>query len=139
LSINREAGGIVVRLDGSTPKYLIVTAKNKPTEWIFPKGHIEAGETAEAAAVREVKEEAGVEAQVLRRISELEFQHAGQRIQVEFYLLKYLGEIEAAEQRHKRWCTFADASGLLTFPETRKVLRLAQTPVDAEFLKGARK
>ena len=125
-----EAGGVVIKLDALAPKYFLITAKDKPDEWIFPKGHIEKGEGAQAAAVREVKEEAGVEAQTLGRIGEIEFQHQGQTIQVEFYLLKYLGDAASGEQRQKRWCTYGEALNLLTFSDTRRILRMANALID---------
>jgi len=40
-----HAGGVVYRLDGGVAHFLLVTARHQPKEWLFPKGHIEAGET----------------------------------------------------------------------------------------------
>jgi len=48
----------VVRLDADASRVLVVTASNNPGHWILPKGHIEPGETAEAAAVQVVGLEA---------------------------------------------------------------------------------
>ena len=48
-----HAGGIVYRDVGSGPEYLIVRARRDPSAWVLPKGHIERGETAEEAAVRD--------------------------------------------------------------------------------------
>lgn len=36
--------------------------------WLFPKGHIESGETPEMAALREVREESGITAEIIRKI-----------------------------------------------------------------------
>ena len=51
---HRSAGAVVVR-DGAC---LIV---RHGREWVFPKGHLEQNETPEQAAIREVREETGVE------------------------------------------------------------------------------
>jgi diadenosine hexaphosphate hydrolase (ATP-forming) len=53
------AGGVVVNADGR-----ILMIRHKNGTWVFPKGHIEAGESKVEAAVREVEEEAGVVASI---------------------------------------------------------------------------
>ena len=60
-----QAGGLVVRDDGDRLAVLLVRAKKDPSVWVFPKGHIEPGESAADAAVREVQEESGVVAELL--------------------------------------------------------------------------
>ena len=54
-----SAGGVVFRIDGGRPLYLLI--RDSYQNWGFPKGHLEEGEIAEAAAVREVSEETGLE------------------------------------------------------------------------------
>ena len=46
-----HAGGIVVRLDDGVARFLLVTARRQPGQWVFPKGHIEPGETPYAIAL----------------------------------------------------------------------------------------
>ena len=60
------AGGVVFNAQGEA---LILRHKNGT--WVFPKGHIDPGESALEAALREVEEEAGVEARALNGLSEL--------------------------------------------------------------------
>ena len=55
-----HAGGVVVRTVDNELEYLLVAASDNRKVWVLPKGHIEKGETPEAAAVREVMKEAGV-------------------------------------------------------------------------------
>jgi 8-oxo-dGTP pyrophosphatase MutT (NUDIX family) len=55
----RQAGAIVFRTDDQGLRFLIVRAKQNPADWIFPKGHIEPGESAAAAALREARERLG--------------------------------------------------------------------------------
>ncbi|MEK6289037.1 MAG: NUDIX domain-containing protein [Acidobacteriota bacterium] len=118
-----EAGGIVVRFDDATPRILIVKAKQNPNHWIFPKGHIEAGECAKEAAIREVREEAGIEATVLSRAGALEFDYEGETIEVEFYVLAYTRTLGGGEQRESRWCMPEEALNLLTFDDAKDMLR----------------
>ena len=51
------AGGVVFRPDGN-----VLLLRHREGTWVFPKGHLDAGERALEAAVREVEEEAGVRA-----------------------------------------------------------------------------
>lgn len=118
-----EAGGIIVRYDGPKPRFLIVKAKKDPNHWIFPKGHIEAGESAMEAAVREVREEAGIEATPVDRVGALSFDYGGETIEVEFYLLNYSRSVGGGEQRESRWCAYEEAIDLLTFDDSRNLLR----------------
>ena len=53
----RGAGGVVFRPDGA-----VLLLRHLEGTWVFPKGHIDPGESALGAAVREVEEEAGVPA-----------------------------------------------------------------------------
>ena len=60
-----QAGGIAFRGSGRDLSILLVTSKKQAGFWIFPKGHIERGETAAEAGVRETEEEAGVTGDLL--------------------------------------------------------------------------
>jgi 8-oxo-dGTP pyrophosphatase MutT (NUDIX family) len=57
---DRSAGGVVVRRDGETDAPLYLLIRDSYENWGFPKGHVEAGERPETAAVREVREETGL-------------------------------------------------------------------------------
>ncbi len=59
-----SAGGIVFRKNGKSWQVLMV--KNRRGSWTFPKGRVENGETLEETAVREVEEETGVKARVIK-------------------------------------------------------------------------
>jgi diadenosine hexaphosphate hydrolase (ATP-forming) len=54
------AGGVVFSRDGK-----VLVLGHVDGAWVFPKGHIEAGETSQVAALREVAEEAGVDAELV--------------------------------------------------------------------------
>ena len=92
MAVIRQAGSIVVRLDGKEPEVLLVTGKRNPKSWIFPKGHIEKGETAEAAALRETREEAGVLGKLIGPAGVLEYGFLGAKARVEYFLLEFTGD-----------------------------------------------
>src|SRR5436853_2389802 len=59
-----SAGGVVYRVVDGLPLYLLI--RDSYQNWGFPKGHVEEGELPEAAALREVGEETGLDALVVR-------------------------------------------------------------------------
>jgi 8-oxo-dGTP pyrophosphatase MutT (NUDIX family) len=120
-----HAGGVVASTVGGEREYLLVEARRSRGEWVLPKGHIEPGETPEAAAVREVEEEAGVCAEVVARAGESEYAVDGQTVRVIFFLMRYQGEAGRREDRARAWHRYEDALRLLRFDDTRRVLMRA--------------
>jgi 8-oxo-dGTP pyrophosphatase MutT (NUDIX family) len=122
----RQSGAIVVRLDKDEPRVLLVTGRRNPKRWIFPKGHIEKGETAEEAALREAREEAGVIAKPIGPAGVLEYRFLGAGFRVEYFLAVLKREAGPPEKgRTRDWCTLEEALELLRFKNTRKLLRKA--------------
>jgi len=122
----RQSGAIVVRLDGSEPQVLLVTAKRNPRNWIFPKGHIEKGESAEAAALREAREEAGVVGKLIGPAGVLEYSFLGAKARVEYFVAEFTREAGPPEDgRRKAWCGLDEALERLNYKNTRKLLRRA--------------
>jgi diadenosine hexaphosphate hydrolase (ATP-forming) len=120
-----HAGGVVARLDAGGPRYLLARARRDPTQWVFPKGHVEPGETREAAAVREVREEAGVRARIVEPLDRIVLPDG----EVLLYLMRYEGDAEAAEGREVAWCEPDEAQRRLGFPESRRALSGAHARV----------
>jgi 8-oxo-dGTP pyrophosphatase MutT (NUDIX family) len=122
----RQSGAIIVRLDGDEPQVLLVTAKRNPKRWIFPKGHIEKGESAEDAALREAREEAGVLVKSIGPAGSLEYHFLGAGFRVEYFLAVLQREAGPPEKgRSRRWCSLDEALERLRFKNTRKLLRKA--------------
>ena len=120
-----QAGAIVFRIVDGAPQIMLVRAKKTPEDWIFPKGHIEAGETAEIAAARELEEEAGIVGESLGPIGALEFQFRGKDINVEYYLFHFVAEVPRTETRECRWCSYDEALRLLSHADAAELLRKA--------------
>jgi 8-oxo-dGTP pyrophosphatase MutT (NUDIX family) len=131
-----SAGGVVFRLDDGHPLYLLI--RDSYQNWGFPKGHLEAGEIPEAAALREVSEETGLSDLSIRGAIETIdwfFRFRGQLIHkvCHFYLMQ-THESSTLPQRAEgitacRWSGYDDASTLVSYANARDVLRRAQEMV----------
>jgi 8-oxo-dGTP pyrophosphatase MutT (NUDIX family) len=113
-----HAGGIVVRDSPSGPEYLIVEARREPGIWVLPKGHIEKAETPEAAAIREVEEEAGCKATILAPLGTLHFDDT----RVVMFLMKHRKTVPRKETRKVFWGSYEQARKRLSFQDTRDLL-----------------
>jgi 8-oxo-dGTP pyrophosphatase MutT (NUDIX family) len=124
-----QAGGIVFRVDGPGDgdiSVLLVSSKKEPGNWIFPKGHIERGEDAPEAALRETEEEAGVGGELLGPAGALEFDWRSKRYRVEYFLIRATSETPRTDGRTKVWLPFDDALARLTYTDTQRLLREAR-------------
>ncbi len=122
-----SAGGLLVRrLRGEWVVAAIRPAGKPDGLWALPKGRIDAGESGEATAVREVEEETGARGRSLGKLGDVKywFNWRGERIfkVVSFFLLRYeggrLGDVSEAfrhEVADVRWLALAEAPRLLAY------------------------
>lgn len=133
-----SAGGVVFRIDGGRPLFLLI--RDSYQNWGFPKGHVEAGEDSEDAAVREVTEETGLGDLTVRgTIDTIDwfFRFRGQLIHkyCHFYLIE-TAESNTSPQRAEgitacKWTPFDEAESLVSYANARDILRRAQEMVVA--------
>lgn len=127
------------RADG----YDVALIRTHEDRWQLPKGWIEDGEGPERTAVREVREEAGVDAVVVGPLGRIEYWYNATyepepvRVHkfVHVFLLRYLGgstEDHDHEVREARWVEIGEAERMLAFKDERRMMRLAR-----EALEGA--
>ncbi len=104
---------------------LLIKARRNPQLWIFPKGHIEDGESPDETALRETREEAGVAADLISRVGTLQFESGKDVVHVEYFLVRWAADVPSDENRERRWCSVEEASEMLVFEGARALLAKA--------------
>jgi 8-oxo-dGTP pyrophosphatase MutT (NUDIX family) len=132
-----SAGGVLVRSVRGREKLAAIRPQGKPEGlWALPKGLIGPGESAEQAALREVREETGVEGRMLGKLGDVRYVYTweGERVfkVVSFFLLRAsrgrLGDISEemrVEVAEARWLPLADAPALLAYKGEREMAEKA--------------
>jgi len=124
LPFRREfsAGGVVIK-----DKREVLLIKNPSNVWTFPKGHIEKGETKEQAALREVKEETNIDAEIVTYLGEVSYFYtwAGVKIYktVYFFLMRYKSGIPVPswEVKDARFFSLERAQKLLKYKGDKEI------------------
>ena len=133
-----SAGGVVVRGD----EVVVISPKRRGPDGRktvgLPKGHPEGKESAADAALREVREETGITAELVDKLGDIKYWYRrdGQLVQkmVSFFLLRYLAG-ETADHDHEveeaRWIPLRDAARELTFSGEREMAERALSRLEA--------
>jgi len=118
------AGGVVVDLSRGKPRYLLI---HRPAydDWTLPKGKVDQGESHRDAALREVKEETGLNCEILCRLSPVEYMTPSDNLKkVRYWLMQAVSgsfsqndEVDAVT-----WLKRSQAMSLLTYVHDQAVL-----------------
>lgn len=130
-----SSGGVAFRASPAGTEIALISV-GPEKRWQLPKGLVDAGETPEVTAVREVREETGIETELIQRIETIEYWYVGnrgkQRVRfhkyVHFFLLRYLsGQVQDHDQEvnEARWVPINEATKMLTFKSERQALEKA--------------
>lgn len=123
-----SSGGVIFRNANGDFEVALVSRRNI---WCLPKGLIEANETAEEAALREVQEETGLKGEIVSKIGEVSYSFFRKQRYfktVHFYLLRFVGgsmEAHDSEMERVKWFPIADAIKVLTYVNEKKIMNKA--------------
>lgn len=126
-----SAGGLVLRRRESTYDALLI-GRGTPRIWTLPKGHVEARESHEQAALREVREETGCWAEIVVKLNDISYwfylNRAKHKKSVTFYLMRYLSG-DTANHDHEvdeaRWFDVFAAKRALKYVNEKRLVDLA--------------
>ena len=136
-----SAGGVAFRKRKKQIDVALISVGER-RRWQLPKGAVDEGESTEDAAFREVREEAGIETEVVNRIDKVEYWYfwneEGQRVRyhkfVYFYLLRYKsGDVRDHddEVNEARWVEIDEAIKLLAFNSEKKIVEKAKALIQS--------
>jgi 8-oxo-dGTP pyrophosphatase MutT (NUDIX family) len=135
----KSAGGVVVR----DRKVVVIVPTRRAADGsevlCLPKGHIDPGESAQQAAAREVREETGVQAELVGELGEVRYWYRrdGKAIpkSVEFFLFHYVSgdtEDHDKEVQEARWIDLSEAQTALSYEGEREMVALARAALDLD-------
>ncbi|GAA4835100.1 hypothetical protein GCM10023221_10010 [Luteimicrobium xylanilyticum] len=131
-----SAGGLVVD-DDDVPRAAVIARRNRGgrLEWCLPKGHLEGEETPEEAAVREIREETGIQGTVESHVGTIDYWFTGddRRVHkvVHHFLLRAVGGILTVEDDPDQeaeaaaWIPLDELESRLAYPNERRIAHAA--------------
>jgi len=131
-----SAGGLVVDRTGISPRVALIGRLDRRGRllWSLPKGHLEAGETAEDAAIREVEEETGIRGRVLAALGTIDYWFVADDRRIHKTVHHYLLEASSGELSDTdlevdevAWVPLRELGARLAYAGER---RLAETAAD---------
>jgi 8-oxo-dGTP pyrophosphatase MutT (NUDIX family) len=129
-----SAGGVVIRRNDGDVDVALAARRTRKGDlaWGLPKGLVEEGEAPEQSALREVREETGLEAEILEPLGDISYWYVWEderiRKKVTFFLMEATGgdvSLHDHEMEEIRWFPLQEAVRRASYPSERTVLRRA--------------
>jgi len=133
-----SAGGVVHRSEGERVEILLVHRRS-PLLWALPKGTPDSGESIEETALRETREETGIEVEIEKPLGSISYFFVRERIRfhktVHFFLMRPVGG-SIAEHDHEfdevRWFQLEEALEIMSYPTEHEVVERATRLLDRQ-------
>jgi len=124
-----SAGGVVYKEENGGRLWLLIQPRDTD-RWQLPKGQIEKRESSQTAALREIKEETGIDGEIIDKIDKISwwFVQEGEKIfkTTVFYLVKArkeAGRFDKKEVAQISWLSYNQAYQRLTFKSEKEILQ----------------
>lgn len=114
-----SAGGIVTKIKNNQINICLISLDPLLNKFVFPKGHIENNETLEQAALREVKEEIGLDNLKIRRylgmLTRQSIERTGKKVikDIHIFLMETNNYIHQKSDEKYQWFSFDEAQKVL--------------------------
>jgi len=140
-----SSGGVVYRKRKAITEVILIRVRDR---WCLPKGRVEEGEGLRDTAVREVREETGLEGKVVAKLRDITYWYTnrtkeGETVRifkrVYFYLMRYLrGDVSRHDEEVEEacWLPISQAIKKLSYPTEREIMRRAAGLLRGKALKG---
>ncbi|MEJ5227344.1 NUDIX hydrolase [Thermodesulfovibrio sp.] len=131
-----SAGGVVYKFENEKLKVLLISVKNNKV-WALPKGLVEKDEKPEQTALREIKEETGVDGKIKDTIGEVSYwfylNDEKYFKTVKYYLVEYIsGNINPDDEVDSaKWFSPQEALERLTYGSDKEILKKALEKIGA--------
>jgi len=121
----QAAGGVIVEQTPRGGRRVLLVHRPHRGDWTFPKGKLEAGESHERCALREVEEETALRCTLGAELPTSSYINGNGRPKTVRYWIMDPGN-RRAEPRNEvdavRWASLEEAAALLTYPRDREIL-----------------
>ena len=135
--ITEKSAGVilVLRREGDEDRFLLLHQNNNTKSWSFPKGHIEDGETAREASLRELEEETGITniefADLPSIVEEYDFEKKGEMYhKINELFIAFTKDDKVVPQKDEvleyKWATYEEALDTFTYEDQKKFLSKIQ-------------
>ena len=126
-----SAGGVVHRPQGEGVEILLVH-RRRPVLWALPKGTPDSGESIEETALRETREETGIEVEIESPLGSISYFFVRERTRfhksVHFFLMRPVGgstDLHDHEFDEVRWYQLEEALEIMSYPTERDIVQRA--------------
>lgn len=138
-----SAGGVAYLKRGARIYVALISVGEQEARWQLPKGLVGKNESNEAAAMREVREETGLETELVAPLETVEYWYfsgsGARRVRfhkfVHFFLLRYKSGKTSdhdAEVNEARWVEIHEAEELLAFKSEKRLVALAREMIEEQ-------
>jgi len=121
----RSAGGILTK-NINDSEHILVIHRKRYDDWSLPKGKCLESETYEQAAIREIKEETGIDAEIVKHLKDIFYSAKGEKKITVYFLMKIINEnefIQNDETDMISWLRIDEALNLLSYDELKSLIK----------------